>query len=122
MYIRNHTNYSKCEKYLLRQSFSYPLFMNTKGTQILPDEILWRKKEAFSDGVTSHGRSLFIILQEFISKEIEKPANIESEKFYYKSIFEKFYPDLSYILPYYWMPKYTNATDPSARTLSIYKK
>jgi asparagine synthase (glutamine-hydrolysing) len=121
LYIRNHTNYSKCEKYLLRQSFSYPLFMNTKGIQILPNEILWRKKEAFSDGVTSHGRSLFIILQEFISKEIEKPANIESEKFYYKSIFEKFYPDLSYILPYYWMPKYTNATDPSARTLSIYK-
>lgn len=121
LYIRNHSNYSKCEKYLLRQSFSYPLFMNTTGNQILPDEILWRKKEAFSDGVTSHGRSLFIILQEFISKEIEKPANIESEKFYYKSIFEKFYPDLSYILPYYWMPKYTNATDPSARTLSIYK-
>ena len=122
LYVRNHTNYSKCEKYLLRQSFSYPHFMNTTGKQILPDEILWRKKEAFSDGVTSHGRSLFIILQEFISGELKKPANIESEKMYYKSIFEKYYPDLSYMLPYYWMPRYTNATDPSARTLSIYKK
>ena len=24
------------------------------------------------------------------------------------------------IIPYYWMPKYTNATDPSARTLTHY--
>ena len=63
-----------------------------------------------------------IILQEFISEELKKPSNIESEKMYYKSIFEKYYPDLSYILPYFWMPRYTNATDPSARTLSIYKK
>jgi asparagine synthase (glutamine-hydrolysing) len=82
---------------------------------------LWRKKEAFSDGVTGHGRSLFTILQEFISIELKLPANIETEKLYYKSIFEKFYPTLSYVVPYFWMPKYTHATDPSARTLNFYK-
>ena len=31
-----------------------------------------------------------------------------------------FFPNMDSILPYYWMPKYTNATDPSARTLEIY--
>ena len=120
-YNRNHKNFSKCEKYILRQSFSYPLFENSNGKQILPNEILWRKKEAFSDGVTGHGRSLFTILQEFISIELKLPASIETEKLYYKSIFEKFYPTLSYIMPYFWMPKYTQATDPSARTLDFYK-
>ena len=121
-YARNHKNFSKCEKYLLRQSFSYPLFENSHGKQILPNEILWRKKEAFSDGVTGHRRSLFTILQEFISVELDLPANIETEKLYYKSIFEKHYPTLSYMVPYFWMPKYTYSTDPSARTLITYKK
>ena len=119
-YARNYTNFEQCEKYLIRKSFSLPIFENVSGRQILPDEILWRKKEAFSDGVTGHGRSLFQILQEFISVELNLPANIETEKIYYKTIFEKYYPNMSYILPYFWMPKYTNATDPSARTLSVY--
>jgi len=121
-YARNYSNFSQCEKYLIRKSFSTPIYENVLGKQILPDEILWRKKEAFSDGVTGHGRSLFQILQEFISAELNMPANIETEKLYYKTIFEGFYPNLSYILPYFWMPKYTNATDPSARTLSVYNK
>ena len=119
-YARNYSNFSQCEKYLIRKSFSLPIFESILGKQILPDEILWRKKEAFSDGVTGHGRSLFQILQEFIGNELNLPANIETEKLYYKSIFEKYYPNLSYILPYFWMPKYTNATDPSARTLDVY--
>jgi asparagine synthase (glutamine-hydrolysing) len=120
-YARNHTNFSYCGKYLLRKSFSLPIYENSDCKQLLPDEILWRRKEAFSDGVTGHGRSLFQILQEFISIELNLPANIETEKLYYKSIFEKCFPKLSYIVPYFWMPKYTNATDPSARTLDIYK-
>ncbi len=119
-YARNHNNFSSCGKYLIRQSFSLPMYENLDCKQLLPDEILWRKKEAFSDGVTGHGRSLFQILQEFISAELNLPANIETEKLYYKSIFEKCFPNLSYIVPYFWMPKYTTATDPSARTLDIY--
>lgn len=121
-YARNYSNFGHCEKYLIRKSFSLPVFESILGKQILPDEILWRKKEAFSDGVTGHGRSLFQILQEFIAIELNLPANIDTEKLYYKTIFEKNYPNLSYILPYFWMPKYTNATDPSARTLDVYNK
>ena len=120
-YARNHNNFSSCGKYLIRQSFSLPMYENLECKQLLPDEILWRKKEAFSDGVTGHGRSLFQILQEFISVELNLPANIETEKLYYKSIFEKCFPNLSYIVPYFWIPKYSTATDPSARTLDIYK-
>ena len=129
VYFRNHNNFKECEKYLLRNSFKKLYFEDYKERQILPDEILFRRKEAFSDGVSSRGRSLFTILQEFIATEYEekdpktrpyKPS-IELEKKFYKEIFDKEFPNCSHILPYFWMPKYTNATDPSARTLDVYK-
>ena len=123
-YFRNHTNLNQPEKYLLRQSFSKMYFVNFNGNQILPNEILWRKKEAFSDGVSSKGRSLFTILQELIASKYNNKSepSIELEKMYYKEIFDKEFPNCSHILPYFWMPKYTNATDPSARTLEVYNK
>lgn len=137
--FRNHNNFTgEPEKYLLRRAFN-DYFDDSFGRKILPDEILWRRKEAFSDGVSSRGRSLFVILQEkirdYLNKEIDElnekyieydkhyfpyEANIETEKTYYKRIFDKLYPNCSDIVPYFWMPKYTNATDPSARTLAIY--
>lgn len=126
-YFRNHTNFGQLEKYLLRNSFKKEIYTDSFGRQILPDEILWRRKEAFSDGVSSHGRSLFTILQEFIAKyydETEPIPNkpcIDLEKKYYKEIFDKEFPNCAHILPYFWMPKYTNASDPSARTLDVYK-
>jgi asparagine synthase (glutamine-hydrolysing) len=126
-YYRNHKNNGVIEKYLLRNSFSSNHFLDFSGRPFLPDEILWRKKEAFSDGVSSQGRSLYQVLQEQIAIQmnIEQETNnyapcIETEKIYYKKIFDNFYPNCSHILPYFWMPKYTNATDPSARTLNFY--
>ena len=128
-YFRNHKNYGQCEKYILRQSFTIDNFQDYHSKQILPDEILWRKKEAFSDGVSSHGRSLFQILQEHISTYLNVNENttnyeacIQTEKYYYKKIFDDAYPNCSHVLPYFWMPKYTNATDPSARTLTFYSE
>ena len=118
-YFRNHINLNQPEKYLLRQSFNEINFVNYNGSQILPNEILWRKKEAFSDGVSSKSRSLFTILQELIANQTDKVKEpcIELEKEYYKEIFDKEFPNCSHILPYFWMPKYVKATDPSARTL-----
>jgi asparagine synthase (glutamine-hydrolysing) len=128
-YFRNHNNKGVCEKHLLRKSFEYENFVNYKNTTLLPPGILWRKKEAFSDGVSSRGRSLYQILQEHIAfhlnieEQTDKHfASIETEKYYYKKLFDSFYPNCSSILPYFWMPKYTNATDPSARTLELYKE
>jgi asparagine synthase (glutamine-hydrolysing) len=125
--IRNHKNSDNMEKYLLRQSFSYYNYKNTDVHQLLPDEILWRKKEAFSDGVSSKERSLFSIIQEKISNALNKEqntlkfaANITTEKYYYKKIFDEYYPNCSHVVPYYWMPKYAKTEDPSARTLDFY--
>jgi len=125
--IRNHKNNGNMEKYLLRQSFAYYNYKNMEVHQLLPDEILWRKKEAFSDGVSSKERSLFSIIQEKIADALNKEqntnkfaANITAEKFYYKRLFEEFYPNCSHVVPYYWMPKYAKTDDPSARTLDFY--
>jgi len=138
-YYRNHKNGQNIEKFLLRHSFSSKNFLDFNERQLLPDEILWRKKEAFSDGVSSHGRSLYQVLQEQIANHLNKQQkelqliniqegnayltfenNIETEKLYYKKIFDEAYPNCLHILPYFWMPKYTDATDPSARTLNFY--
>ena len=115
-----HRRHHSIEKFMLREAFS--------ETDLLPTEILWRKKEAFSDGVSNHGRSLFQIIQEYIESYYEMPEEylpeniqlIDLEKKYYLDLFKKFYPNHSNILPHYWMPKYTNTTDPSARTLEHY--
>ena len=45
---------------------------------------------------------------------------ITDEQRYYRSIFEEKFPDCGEIVPYFWMPRYTTATDPSARTLKEY--
>ena len=100
-------------KYMLRKAFEYD--------EILPDKILWRKKEAFSDGVSKHDRSLFHIIQEKIQKTTSTNfTGIELEKHYYKQIYDKFYPNTENIITHYWMPKYTDTTDPSARTITAY--
>ena len=76
--IRHHSKNNHCEKYLLRRAFS--------KDNLLPDEVLWRTKEAFSDGVSSQKKSWFETLQEHISSNIFKnDFNIvESQKKYYK--------------------------------------
>jgi asparagine synthase (glutamine-hydrolysing) len=122
-HLRNHNNQNAREKFLLRSSFSLTNFKNSEGKQILPDQILWRRKEAFSDGVTCQGRSLFTILQEKIAKKLScNLPDINVENLYYKQLFTEFFKNSLDIHKYYWMPKYTNATDPSARTLDIYKE
>lgn len=49
---------NKVEKFLLRDSFS--------DLNLLPDGILWRRKEAFSDGVMSKKKSWYNYLQEHV--------------------------------------------------------
>ena len=115
------------EKWVLRKSFD--------GTGILPYEILWRPKEAFSDGVSSKnkGESWFEILQRYVEDEVTSeqlskavelyPFNTPKTKeaFFYRRVFEEFFAGHDHLIPYFWMPKWSNATDPSARVLSHYK-
>ena len=114
------------EKYLLRYAFSRRLYQNYEGGALLPEEVLMRRKEAFSDGVSGHERSLYQVLQEYCetkpSMAINTKHNVSKtpEQAYYRTVFERYYPGLGEVVPYFWMPKYVEATDASARTLSNY--
>ena len=111
------------EKYLFRRAFD---------KEYIPNEILWRRKEAFSDGVSSQDRSWYKIIEENVEKQTNISYDLNKvythnppetlEQMYYRTIFEKHYPNQDSIIPYFWMPKYINATDSSARTLDIYNK
>jgi asparagine synthase (glutamine-hydrolysing) len=76
------------EKQILREAF----------THLLPSVIINRQKEAFSDGV-NNGTPWF---------------KRDDEESYYRTIFDTYYPGRN-IIPYKWMPKWINATDPSAK-------
>jgi asparagine synthase (glutamine-hydrolysing) len=112
------------EKYLLRKSF--------EGTNLIPDEVLWREKEAFSDGISSQEDSWFKSIQQWIDTEISDSEFEENkdiythcspktkEAYYYRKIFEEMY-GTSNVIPHFWMPKWCDdTTDPSARTLKNY--
>ena len=129
--LRFHPGNNQCEKYLLRTAFSERYYSNFCGDTLLPTSILWRKKEAFSDGVSKMNRSLYEIIQDHVktlpSIAFQIPTNISEkvkpvtlEKKYYRHLFETFYPSFGNVVPYFWMPRYVEATDASARTLHLY--
>jgi asparagine synthase (glutamine-hydrolysing) len=115
-----------CEKWLLRKAFD--------NGETLPPEVLWRRKEAFSDGVSGTEKSWFQNIQEMVVDRVpadwseiavkKYPVNTPTtaEMFYYRSCFEGFFAGNHSLVtvPHFWMPKWLNATDPSARTLNIY--
>ena len=121
----------QCTKFLLRSAFANICNSGNicNSDNILPNEILWRRKEAFSDGVSKLSKSLYEIIQESsivqscqidsCQNNAEESINLQKEKKYYKDLFLSYFPN-SDILPAYWMPKYTTATDASARTLTNY--
>ena len=132
-YLRNHNNIyrniNEIEKFLIRKAFDVknnPSIIkesyNSEYKEFLPEEILYRRKEAFSDGVSGKNRSWYQIIQERVAAlNIKKHENLTKEQSYYLNIFEKNYTGRNNIIPYYWMPNFVEATDASARTLSMYK-
>ena len=112
-------------KYMLRHAF--------ENDHLLPDEILWRQKAAFSDAV---GHSMVDDLKEYAEscytdEEYEKKRRkytycmpFTKESLLYREIFEKYYPGQAEMIKDYWMPNKEwegcNVNDPSARVLSNY--
>jgi asparagine synthase (glutamine-hydrolysing) len=123
----------RIEKYLLRKAFQSG---DGDGDALLPDDVLWRRKEAFSDGVSSaNGRTWVQMLKEYTDRIItdaeynNKGHHLYSlynppydkESFYYRRVFETLYEGRGETIPYYWRhPFCEGVLDPSARLLSFY--
>ncbi len=150
-------NQFKIEKFLIRKAFSIDFYKNKEGKDLLPHEILWRRKEAFSDGVSTLKKNTKNVIcdrirdkvvpdndileftnssalsdDQIVNRFIKLDSNkqqLEShltprtiEECYYRKIFEKHYAGCGKIVPYFWMPKYIEAIDSSARSLDIYNE
>lgn len=117
----------RIEKWLLRRAFD--------DGNTLPSEVLWRKKEAFSDGVSGHEKSWYEEIQERVKRIVpsdwqERAARAYThmtpqteEQYYYRYLFEASFGKnpVQTCVHYFWMPRWSpGATDPSARTLDVY--
>lgn len=102
------------EKKLLRDAFFllYP--------DVLPKDVLYRRKEAFSDGVSAKSDGRETMIQRIKRWTLETHNMPEPD--YYKQVFNEAFPGHEHIIPGYWMPRWTGAetNDPSATTLKIY--
>ncbi|MCR4648018.1 MAG: asparagine synthase B [Lachnospiraceae bacterium] len=112
-------------KYLLRHAF--------EKDNLLPYDILFREKAAFSDAV---GHSMVDYLKEYaekmytdeefrsLSATYKHAKPFTKESLLYREIFEKYYPGQGEMIKDFWMPnkswKGCNVNDPSARALSNY--
>jgi len=104
-----------CEKWLMRESFP----------RVLPSQVLWRRKEAFSDGV-SGDKAWYQSTQEMAAAALpdwKTYGTKTAEQAYYKDCYVQAFGNstLHTNVPYYWMPRWSpGVTDPSARTLPLY--
>ena len=122
---------SMMEKSILRTAFS------TDG--LLPESVLWRRKEAFSDGISRAEKSWFVSAAAKGEEVVDSASSPDgwktkalaykvnppptAEAFWYRELFHQNYPVAASaaVVPAMWMPRFVAATDPSARTLSLYQ-
>jgi asparagine synthase (glutamine-hydrolysing) len=111
--------YNGVEKYILRKAFDTP------DQPYLPQEVLWRQKEQFSDGVGYHWIDALIeycsaqVSDEQLEKAAERfPYNTPTTKeaYFYRTVFHKHYPQMAAAQTVRkWIPKWQENQDPSGR-------
>lgn len=110
-----------CEKWLLRKAFD--------GKNIIPQDVVWRKKEAQSDGCSSKEKSWYKIIEEYVETQIIKPVPPTldfikprtDEERYYLGVFYKIYGEqFLNIITERWSMQFCKYTNPSARVMDIY--
>ncbi|EEP80719.1 asparagine synthase (glutamine-hydrolyzing) [Uncinocarpus reesii 1704] len=112
----------RIEKYILRKAFDTSDEPGTKP--FLPDNILWRQKEQFSDGV---GYSWIDALKDNaerqVTDEMMKNPKAEwgddipdtKEAYWYRTMFDEHFPPSCASTVMRWTPTWSKQTDPSGR-------
>ncbi|EFW19971.1 asparagine synthetase [Coccidioides posadasii str. Silveira] len=117
----------RIEKYILRKAFDTSDEPETKP--FLPDNILWRQKEQFSDGV---GYSWIDALKDNaelqVTDEMMKNPKPEwgddipdtKEAYWYRMMFDEHFPPCCASTVMRWTPTWSKQTDPSGRAISTH--
>lgn len=112
----------RIEKYIIRKAFDTTDEPETEP--YLPDEILWRQKEQFSDGV---GYGWIDALKENaelqVTDEMMKNPKAEwgddipdtKEAYWYRTMFDEHFPAHCASTVMRWTPTWSKQTDPSGR-------
>lgn len=116
----------RIEKYILRKAFDTKDEPDTKP--YLPDEILWRQKEQFSDGV-GYGwiDALKDTAEKMVTDEQMKNPKPEwgsdipdsKEAYWYRCMFDEHFPPHCASTVMRWTPTWSNQTDPSGRYVFV---
>ena len=118
---------TRIEKHLIRKAF--------EKDDLLPDSVLWRRKNGFSDSVSKKDKSWSQVISDYVDTQItdeeyetqkhtiKGELPLTKEAYFYRKLFDEFYGDACQALtPYQWLPKWCGeVVDPSARVLEIYQ-
>lgn len=118
--------YEGIEKYILRKAFDTP------EQPYLPESVLWRQKEQFSDGVGYNWIDTLIEHcasqvsdEDFAKAEQLFPYNtpVTKEAFFYRRMFHKHFPQENAAKTVRkWIPKWQTNQDPSGRANAAHVK
>lgn len=118
------------EKYILRKAFDT---LGEDGKAYLPDCVLWRRKAAFSDAVSSSEKPWYKYIQEHTEELYKKDENFahtvdsitfpSKESAYYYHIFRETFSNYEPKIEY-WLPKWNDSVgiEPSATALEFFDK
>ncbi|KAL5454521.1 asparagine synthetase [Paraphaeosphaeria minitans] len=119
----------RIEKYILRKAFDTTDEPET--APYLPDKILWRQKEQFSDGV-GYGwiDALKDEAEKKVSEEDLKNPKAEwgedvpdsKEAYWYRTMFDEHFPAYCASTVMRWTPTWSNQTDPSGRAIAVHEQ
>ncbi|KAF2794741.1 glutamine-hydrolyzing asparagine synthase [Melanomma pulvis-pyrius CBS 109.77] len=119
----------RIEKYIIRKAFDTTDEPETKP--YLPDNILWRQKEQFSDGV---GYGWIDALKDQaelnVTDEMMKNPKPEwgtdipdsKEAYWYRCMFDEHFPPYCAKTVLRWVPTWSNQTDPSGRAIAVHNQ
>lgn len=105
-----------------RNGFEKEILRNSFNGDYLPYSVLWRRKAAFSDAVSSSEKPWYKWIQEYVKDKEVNDYGGTCESNYFKTLFYKNFKGYNLELPL-WLPKWNNVgSEPSATVLDIYKK
>ncbi|KAK8204292.1 putative asparagine synthetase Asn2 [Phyllosticta paracitricarpa] len=119
----------RIEKYILRRAFDTTDEPDNKP--YLPEKILWRQKEQFSDGVgygwidaLKDNAELHVSDEDMKNPKPEWGSDVPDTKeaYWYRCMFDEHFPTYCAGTVKRWVPTWSKQTDPSGRAIAIHEQ